>query len=157
MGLRLGSLFAYEKKWIIATSAVVIALTIVLTMWRGAAAERHTICFGSDCFEVELAVTPQERISGLMHRRRLSANRGMLFLFEDEFPHGFWMKNTYIPLDIIWLDRDKEIVFIERNVQPCFSDKCQSIVPDVKAMYVLELNAGVANNIGLSEGDRAQF
>lgn len=118
----------------------------------------NKVCFKDNCFYVELAVTPQQRAQGLMFRRHLDYNRGMLFIFENEGRYSFWMKNTFIPLDIIWLNKDKEVVFIEENAQPCKENfLCPTIRPKAEAKYVLELNAGVVNDIGLEVGDRVSF
>jgi len=112
------------------------------------------VCFNKDCFSVELAVTPQQLAQGLMYRKCLPYNKGMFFLFGQEDKYGFWMKNTLIPLDIIWINKDGSIVFIKKNAQPCKEDLCPSISPRGKAMYVLELNAGVCDDIRLKIGDR---
>lgn len=115
------------------------------------------LCFENDCFEVELALTPEERSRGLMFREHLEENKGMLFVFDEEGERGFWMKNTLIPLDIIWLNENKEAVFIIRNVQPCGDDKCPVIRPDERAKYVLEIKEGTAHRIGLEVGDSVDF
>ena len=110
-----------------------------------------SICFESLCFPLEIASTPEERTQGLMFRTELEG--GMLFVFDHPGRHPFWMKNTLIPLDIIWMDEDKEIVFISRNVQPCKVDPCEVIDPGADASYVLEVNAGMASD--LRAGQRA--
>lgn len=92
-----------------------------------------------------------------MFRKNLAYNEGMLFLFEDEQRYSFWMKNTLIPLDIIWLDKHKEAVFIKQNALPCKEDLCPEIKPDRETKYVLELNAGVVLKMGLKVGDRVSF
>ena len=76
---------------------------------------------------------------------RESLNRGMLFVFETQDIYPSWMKNTLIPLYIIWIDKDFKVVHIEHAV-PC-NDTCPSYVPEKKALYVLEANAGFADNI----------
>ncbi|MFC1646429.1 DUF192 domain-containing protein [Candidatus Omnitrophota bacterium] len=110
-------------------------------------------CFKDSCFELELANTPEQRDQGLMFRRELGDNKGMLFVFEGESTHCFWMKNTLIPLDIIWLNKDREVVYILRDAQPCKSSSCPKMCPEEKAMYVLEVNAGVCDGLGLRSGD----
>lgn len=118
-----------------------------------------------NCFEVELAQTAAEWAKGLMFRESLDAGKGMFFIFKNEEIYPFWMKNTLIPLDIIWINENKEIVFIAENVLPCppagetgKTEICPSINPNNKtAKYVLEINGGFARKLGLKIGDKAEF
>lgn len=119
--------------------------------------KQNQICFKNDCFEVELAQTIEEQTRGLMFRKYLEPNKGMLFIFQNETKHSFWMKNTFIPLDIIWLDSNKKVVFINKNTLPCQIEECPAITPTDNAKYVLELNSGVADKIGLSVGDEIKI
>lgn len=105
----------------------------------------------------ELARTDSERARGLMFRPKLLPDQGMLFVFEREDLHAFWMKNTLIPLDMLWLDPNRRVVHIERDVPPCKSDPCPSYGPSRAALYVLELPAGAAARLGLKPGDRLDF
>jgi len=116
-----------------------------------------TVCFKENCFLVEIAKTQAERARGLMFREGLEQNKGMLFVFDREGAYSFWMKNTLIPLDIIWMNGNKEVVFISKDSQPCKENQCPSIIPEEKALYVLEVNAGIAEKIGLLVGDKAMF
>lgn len=115
--------------------------------------QKPTVCYKNNCFAVELASTQEERGRGLMGRGSLDEDRGMLFIFENEGQHPFWMKNTLISLDIIWLDQNKKIVYIAQNAQPCGQDSCTSIKPESPAKYVLEINAGSCAKLGISVGD----
>ncbi len=107
-------------------------------------------------FYVEIADTDETRARGLMFRDELADNRGMLFIFRQEAPRSFWMRNTRIPLDIIYLDRDLEVVSIVHNARPCRSrsGRCPSYPSEGPAMYVLEVNAGQARALGLEKNDR---
>lgn len=105
----------------------------------------------------ELAITPREREKGLMYRESLAPDQGMLFVFEEEDLYSFWMKNTLIPLDIIWLNSHRQIVHIEKNVPPCPGDPCPSYTPRYPALYVLELKAGQAEENGLKLFDQLSF
>tara|TARA_A100001015_G_C14753034_1_gene618369 strand:+ start:295 stop:690 length:396 start_codon:yes stop_codon:yes gene_type:complete len=96
------------------------------------------------CFKVELANTDKLRRKGLMYRLKLPRDHGMLFQFENEKKHTFWMKNTWIPLDIIWINKEMRIVDIKSNVQTCYIDPCPTYTPKEKALYVLEINAGLS-------------
>lgn len=119
--------------------------------------KKSQACFEEHCFFIEVAQTLEERQKGLMFREKLDRDKGMLFIFPAEQEASFWMKNTLIPLDIIWLNENKKVVFISENTQPCLKEKCPSINPGVKAKYVLELNAGLAEEIGLVKGDKMQL
>jgi len=105
-------------------------------------------------FYVEVARTPEERHKGLMFRKHLDNDGGMLFVFPQEGRYSFWMKNTYIPLDMIWINKERKIVYIKHNAHLCFQEEsCPSIVPPADALYVLEINAGVSYEFGFSPGD----
>jgi uncharacterized membrane protein (UPF0127 family) len=105
----------------------------------------------------ELAITDEERQQGLMFREKINADQAMLFLFEEEEIHSFWMKNMRFPIDILWLDSQKRIVHLEPNVPPCSSDPCPSYTPGAPAIYVLELQSGCAEKQGLRLYDRIAF
>jgi hypothetical protein len=92
-----------------------------------------------------------------MFREHLAGKEGMLFIFEKEDIYSFWMKNTLIPLDIIWLNKEGRAVFIKKNAQPCSLEICPGIVPDATALYVLEINAGKAEEIGLKIGEQLEI
>ncbi len=105
----------------------------------------------------ELAVTDEERARGLMFRKKIPEDYGMLFIFEREEKHGFWMKNTLIYLDIIWLDGNKRIVHVEENVPPCEKEPCEVYYPSKPARYVLELKGGKGKRENLKLGDFLLF
>jgi poly-gamma-glutamate synthesis protein (capsule biosynthesis protein) len=119
--------------------------------------KENRVCFKENCFLVEIADTAEERTKGLMYRENLAGNRGMLFIFSKEGLYSFWMKNTLIPLDIIWLNQNKEVVFMAKNSQPCGEKNCTGIKPDKEAKYVLEINGGLSDKINLKIGDRLIF
>jgi uncharacterized membrane protein (UPF0127 family) len=108
---------------------------------------------------VEIADTPALRERGLMFRRQMARNEGMVFVFDDADSHPFWMKNTLIPLDIIWLDGDRRVLWVAHSVPPCAADPCPSYAPapTVRARYVVEVSSGVARAHGLEVGDVLQF
>ena len=106
---------------------------------------------------VEVAANAELRAQGLMYRDRLPAGAGMLFFFPAEGEHSFWMKNTRIPLDMIWLDAGRRVVHIEPNVPPCVADPCASYGPDTSSSYVLEIAGGEAAKHGLKAGDQLRF
>jgi uncharacterized protein len=102
---------------------------------------------------VEVVADPESRARGLMYRPSLPADRGMLFLFPEPDVHSFWMKDTLIPLDMIWLDTERKVIAIERDVPPCQADPCPSYGPEARALYVLELAGGQAAAHRIERGD----
>lgn len=104
-------------------------------------------------FYVEIADDDATRTRGLMFRDEMADNRGMFFIFRREEPRSFWMRNTRIPLDIIYLDRNLQVVSIVHNARPCRTRQCPSYPSRGPSMYVLELNAGQAEELGLERGD----
>jgi uncharacterized membrane protein (UPF0127 family) len=104
--------------------------------------------------DIEVAATDEERAQGLMNRPWMEETQGMLFLFEDEKRQSFWMRNTIIPLDIMFVSSDMRIVNIARNTQPMSDRGIPSTGP---AKYVVEVVAGFSDKYGLSSGDSIYF
>ena len=111
---------------------------------------------GDTKVDLELAITPAEQARGLMHREYLDENSGMLFVFEQEGKPGFWMKNTLISLDMIFINADDKIVDI-MTAEPCEKDPCKSYTPQAEAKYVLEVNAGFAQKHNIEIGDEVKL
>ena len=107
--------------------------------------------------QAELADTPQRRARGLMFRKQLDPNTGMLFVFEEVGAWSFWMKNTTVALDILWLGPDKRIVHVEENVPGCKQDPCPEYKPNKDALYTLELPAGSVKREKLAQGMTLKF
>ena len=105
-------------------------------------------------FQVEVADTPAKRTMGLQYRKELGSDRGMIFLFPSEAPQSFWMKNTPIPLDMIFINRERKIVGIVEQTVP-FSLDSRSV--GVPSQFVLEINGGLAKRHGLQVGDSVRF
>ena len=106
---------------------------------------------------LELAVTPEEISQGLMFRPSLPDDRGMIFLFGVDRVPSFWMKNTMIPLDLIFLRGDGTVAEIIERAQPCAAEPCPQYIPSTAAWAVLEVAAGVVDRHGLSAGDQITF
>ncbi len=104
-------------------------------------------------FSVELATDDASRQHGLMMRTMLAPDHGMLFVFPYTGPQAFWMKNTLIPLDILYFDADRRLVSMQLNVPPCKADPCPTYPSDAPAIYVLELSAGTTQRIEAKLGD----
>jgi hypothetical protein len=114
-----------------------------------------TVVFaGGAQVHAEIVDTPEAIERGLMFRESLGPNEGMLFVFEKTGFYPFWMKNTRIPLDIIWIDEDWRIVSIAASVPPCRADPCPTYAPASDARYVVEVVAGFARTHRVGRGDR---
>jgi uncharacterized membrane protein (UPF0127 family) len=109
-------------------------------------------------FGVEIADDDAERMRGLMFREEMAADRGMLFIHERQEPLAYWMKNTKIPLDILYFDSARKLVSQQRDVPPCsLGDGCPPYPSNAPARYVLELNAGQAAKLNLKDGAQLTF
>lgn len=111
--------------------------------------KENTVEINNNKIKVEIADTPEKRTQGLMHRQSLKG--GMLFIFEEEKTRSFWMKNTLIPLDIIFINKNLKIIDIQQAI-PC-KDNCISYISKQPAQYVLEVNHNytIENNIKVSD------
>lgn len=103
---------------------------------------------------IEKAETPEEQEIGLMYRREMQENQGMLFIGQEEEQKGFWMKNTYISLDILYVNAAKEIVSIAKYAKP---ESTESIPSEAPAQYVVEVVAGFCDKYGIGKGDKISF
>ena len=136
---------------------------VLCLAWPAAAAaaapspDRRSVCIGGACFDAEIAVTADERARGLMFRESLPPGTGMLFVFPREGRHGFWMKNTLIELDIVFIGADRRVVDIARRAQPCRREPCPQYFPAAPAAYALEIAGGLAARHGIAAGDPVEF
>ncbi|MDR7133564.1 uncharacterized membrane protein (UPF0127 family) [Lysobacter niastensis] len=113
---------------------------------------------GGQRYAIEIADDDAERARGLMFRDELAVDHGMLFIHERQEPLAYWMKNTKIPLDILYFDDALKLVSQQRDVPPCsLGDRCPPYPSNAPARYVLELNAGEAARIGLKDGAELKF
>lgn len=135
--------------------AVALALPVVLTLGTAAQADTATLvtASGSHAIEVEVAATPKDREIGLMNRESLADDTGMLFDFRESRPVSMWMKNTLIPLDMLFIDKTGTIVRIARNAKP---HSLETIPSGKPVRYVLEINGGAAAGYGAKAGDRLE-
>ncbi|MBD3245679.1 MAG: DUF192 domain-containing protein [Candidatus Omnitrophica bacterium] len=136
--------------------------SILLGVWcLGIAAcvppQEQRVRIGDAVFVVQTAASPRARRTGLMGRRSLDDNEGMLFVFERSGRYPFWMKNMKIPLDILWIDAQFRIVHIEPSVPPCTMEPCPGYHPALAARYVLELPAGSVVRHRIGRGDTVEF
>ena len=127
---------------------------LILTAFTACASDGPSVELGGKSFSVEVADTREKQALGLMFRDSMPADAGMIFLFPNEAPRSFWMKNCRIPLDIMYFDKELKMVSISANTPPCRIERCPNYPSTGPAMYVLELNAGVAAELGVGPGDQ---
>jgi hypothetical protein len=137
----------------LAAAAVVIAAAGMLLAFPVSAPAYGSgqACIRDQCFSVNVSVTLYQLEQGLMGVSHMGNQSGMLFVMPSEGIWPFWMKNTEMSLDIIWID-NSTIVFMAKDAAPC-SYICRLITPDRPATYVLEINGGTADRLGFSVGD----
>jgi len=137
------------------TMALVFALFLLL----GATARPRfiTLFLADQRFTVEVADTVEKQLRGLMFRASIADDYGMLFPYPDEDIRGFWMKNTLVHLDLIFIDSGRTVVEIIANVPPCRAEPCETYISSVPARYVLEIRGGLAAELGVKVGDRVLF
>jgi hypothetical protein len=137
-----------ETKTAIETAPVTFKKEGELSMYKG----------GTDSvlvrLDIEIADSDYETQTGLMYRDAMKAQQGMLFIFEEEAMHSFYMKNTKIPLDLLFIDHDMKLASTTENAQPLDESGITSRVP---IQYVLEVNAGMVAKWGLKAGDSISF
>lgn len=137
---------------------VALILSLLLAASGCASASGPWVQLDGKRYQVEVADTEDERARGLMFRDALAADHGMLFIHDNEAPQAYWMKNTHIPLDILYFDNRLALVSAQRDVPACtLGDGCPIYPSSGPARYVLELNAGQAATLGLKPGDRLQL
>ncbi|MGH8032578.1 MAG: DUF192 domain-containing protein [Luteimonas sp.] len=135
-----------------------IFLLALLTLSNSACASGDWVEVGGQRYKVEIADDDAERARGLMFRDAMGDGEGMLFIHDAEGPQAYWMKNTRIPLDILYFDNARRLVTQQRDVPPCSAgDRCPPYPSRAAARYVLELNAGQANRLGLKDGAEIRF
>ncbi|WP_327624912.1 DUF192 domain-containing protein [Aurantimonas sp. A3-2-R12] len=143
----------FRKPIVVAGFAVLALLAAAYFALAGGDLSTATLVTGSgeQKIDVELALTPKDREIGLMNRESMPAGQGMLFSFDPVRPVTMWMKNTLIPLDMLFLDEAGTVIHIKTNAQPLSLDLIPSGGP---VKYVLELNGGAAARYGARVGDR---
>lgn len=139
-------------------AAGLLVCLVALVPGGCASASGPWVELGGQRFSVEIADDDAERERGLMFRDAMPEANGMLFIHERQEPLAYWMKNTRIALDILYFDDARKLVAQQRDVPPCtLGDRCPPYPSDAPARYVLELNAGQAEKLGLREGAELRF
>lgn len=134
-------------------NSILFGLVVLLA---GCQTAQHQVSINDVTFQVTLAEDDNSRAMGLMYQESLPDDQGMLFIFPDSRPRAFWMKNTLIPLDILYFNHNLVLVSIQADVPPCRSTttRCPNYPSEKPAKYVLEINAGLATKYGFKVGDQ---
>ncbi len=141
--------FFHKVIWLSVLAVILASLIIV------SSCTDHYVVFGDGKkVDVELAITPEEKQVGLMFRETLCADCGMLFVFDDEMIRSFWMKNTLIPLDIIFISENLSVGNV-LSAEPCEQDPCR--LYKGLAKFVLEVNKGFAEKNGIMPGQKVKL
>src|SRR3989338_2758642 len=131
-------------------------LLIVLSACKLQGEDGVVVEIGDKTWVAEIADTPAEQEQGLMFRQSMPLNRGMLFVFKDQQPRLFWMKNTLIPLDMIFIDANWRVVKLIQSAEHCKEDTCPTYDSERPAKYVLEVNSGQIREKEVKIGARVQ-
>jgi len=141
------------QQWVLAT-----VLFVLMSITSSCGAEPKVVISTREgresVFQVEVADTPAKRELGLQYRKELAADRGMIFLFPAPSVQSFWMKNTPLPLDMIFIGSDRKIVGIVEQTVP-FSLDSRSV--GTPSQFVLEINGGLSKQLGIRAGDSVRF
>lgn len=134
-------------------TSILFGLIVLIT---GCQTTPHQVSINDVTFQVTLAEDDSSRAMGLMYEKSLADDAGMLFIFPDSRPRAFWMKNTLIPLDILYFNHNKVLVSIQADVPPCrtTTTRCPNYPSQKPAQYVLEINAGLSEQYGFKVGDK---
>lgn len=141
---------------VIATMMLVTAAPLVLAQEKLSTPRKPlpvvTVTLAHAHFTTQVATTDESRAYGLMDRTTMPADSAMLFVFQHAEPRWFWMKNTKIPLDILFFDAQRKLVAMQLDALPCNADPCKVYPSDKPAQYVVELAAGTVQRLGVHEG-----
>jgi hypothetical protein len=142
---------------LVIVSLIVLAIVAYLIFSSAKSARFTSVKIGNATVNAEVADTFARQIRGLMFRKSLDENDGMLFTFSSEGYQGIWMMNMSFPIDIIWINSTKGVVSIQKNAQPCTLTSCPTYKPSGPAMFVLEVNAGFCGKHNIKVGSKADF
>jgi uncharacterized protein len=134
--------------------SVWLAILLAIPVVHAAKLSGRQVTLAGHRFSVELATTDTEREHGLMKRKHMAAAHGMLFVYPDAQPRSFWMKDTLIPLDILFFDARRRLINVSADTPPCKTARCPTYASTAPARYVLELNAGTVKRLDIKIGER---
>ena len=149
---------AGKTKLFLTILVIVLLILVGFALYKNKQNDVKVVCIESKkCFNVESVSTPDKMQLGLGNRDSLNQESGMLFIFPQDVYTGFWMKDMRFPIDLLWIDSTMKVVGIEKNMQPCTESSCPTFDSKVKIRYVLEINSGLADKLGLKEKDTVSF
>ncbi|MDX1571338.1 MAG: DUF192 domain-containing protein [Xanthomonadales bacterium] len=137
--------------------ATAIFFPILALLLAACSAAGPRVELAGKTYRVEIADDPRERALGMMFREEMDPDTGMFFIFKEEAPRSFHMKNCKIHLDILFFDADFRLINAHHNVPPCYTRRCPGYPSEAPAKYVLELSGGQARALPLEPGIRLRF
>ncbi len=152
----MSSFWRIHTTYILVIGLVLLAIVTAVAFALNTFEQRYDVRLGSTVYTARLADDSEERQQGLSGVTNLGRNDALLMEFEIEDRWGIWMKDMKIPLDIVWLDKDKKVIYIVQNARPELSTS-QTFQPDDPARYVLEIPAGSVEADAIKLGDTAAF
>jgi uncharacterized membrane protein (UPF0127 family) len=147
-----------NKNLIYSFVTVIVFIIVLVFSLKSVEAPKETISLvqiGKMDVKVELAVTKEEQVKGLSGRESLSEDSGMLFIFPKPSKYYFWMKDMHFPIDIVWINENKEIIYIKQDAQP--DDFLETYGPEQDSSYVLEVVSGFIEKHKVKVGDKVLF
>lgn len=132
---------------------IILAVLVVFLLFR----KSSNVCFENKCINADVMDNQAERSLGLMFRESLKEGNGMLFIFDNSDRYSFWMKNVKFPIDIIFVNEDKQIVHIYKSVPPCSEEPCEHYTPALPAKYVVEVVAGFSDKYNVEIGQEVEI
>lgn len=141
---------------IIISTILILSFILIQNNKPSTTQQYYKLSINNQIINLKPAITPQEKAQGLMNIANLPTNEGMIFIFNDEKARSFWMKNTLIPLDLIFLDSNYKVVDIKHNFQPCNEDPCLTY-HSKPAKYVVEINGNQAEDLGIIIGNKVNI
>ena len=135
----------------------ILLIAAALTGCMHAEVKMIPLYIGTEKFTVEIADTMEKQMRGLMFRKHVADDYGMLFVHDEEGYRSMWMKNCFVHLDLIFLNKHKQVVDMHINVPPCEREPCENYASSIPAQYVLELRGNRAKELGIKIGDTVTF
>lgn len=141
--------------WLILVACVVLLIGVGIVLIHHLFSSQSTVRLGDGVFQAALATTSQAREQGLSGTDQLAPDQAMLFVFDTNDRWGIWMKDMHYPIDVVWLDEQKQVVYSVSNMDP--DSYPEVFTPSRAARYVVELAAGTIANKAIHTGSQAQF